>query len=230
MENIEVSYNNKIYPVEIEYKKVRHIRLMIYPEIRLRLISPNKHSLKYLAEFVKSKQKWLEKHIDKFEKRKEIESKFQETQFKFLGKAYEKKIIQSNNVYSEILGSQFIIYSNEENNKELQLLIEKKFLLSKAPEIIEPIIDKYLILLKPYGISLKEVKYRYLKTQWGNCIKSKKKITLNIKLIHEDIKFIEYVILHELCHLKYANHSKQFYDFLSIFMPDWKESKRLIKK
>jgi hypothetical protein len=201
---------------------------MIYPDLRLRLISPVKYDFEYLANFVKSKQKWIEKHIEKFQIRQENTQFSHETQFYFLGKAYEKIIIKSDKIYSEIKNNQYRIYTNDPLNKELQLIIENEYLASKAKEVFEPILDNYLQILKPYNLTLKDIKLASLKSKWGSCLKSKKKITLNIKLLHEDIRFIEYVILHELSHLKYANHSKQFYDFLALFMPDWKERKKLV--
>jgi predicted metal-dependent hydrolase len=84
----------------------------------------------------------------------------------------------------------------------------------------------YQKIFKKYGLNQPKILVRKMKTLWGSCTPSKDKITLNEYLLKADIRCIQYVILHELTHLIYPNHSKEFYDFLTIHMPDWKERKK----
>lgn len=75
-------------------------------------------------------------------------------------------------------------------------------------------------IFKKYNISRPIIAIRKMKTFWESCSPSKDKITLNECLLKAYIRCIQYVILHELTHLLYPNHSKEFYDFLTIQMPD----------
>ncbi len=68
-----------------------------------------------------------------------------------------------------------------------------------------------------------------LKRNWGSCEVGKKNINLNSELLKQDRRFVEYVILHEIAHLEHPDHSKNFYNYVARFMPDWKERKRLGK-
>ena len=70
---------------------------------------------------------------------------------------------------------------------------------------------------------------RSLKKRWGS-LTPQRKIILNQDLIRADLSCIDYVITHELCHLKHFNHSKKFYDFLSQVMPDWESHKQRLEK
>lgn len=83
--------------------------------------------------------------------------------------------------------------------------------------------------LKGYGIEMPVIKLRAMKSQWGNCKPQRKEITLNRKLIHYPVEFIEYVILHEFVHLIQADHSKAFYAIVERYMPDYKERIALSK-
>ena len=89
--------------------------------------------------------------------------------------------------------------------------------------IVKNSIEKYSKLLK---VEPKQVKIKDIKYAWGSC-SSKKNITINAKLANKDSKAIEYVVLHELCHLKQMNHSKKFWDLVEKYMPDYKEKKKI---
>ena len=87
-------------------------------------------------------------------------------------------------------------------------------------------LEKYLTLLSK-NLSVLEI--RIMKSRWGTCIPAKKKIILNFNLVHCPKKAIEYVVLHEVIHLIYPNHGKNFYNMLSAHMHDWKERKNLLQ-
>ncbi|MBF7043742.1 M48 metallopeptidase family protein, partial [Campylobacter volucris] len=77
---------------------------------------------------------------------------------------------------------------------------------------------------KVQKISIKEMVSR-----WGSCNHKKAYINLNLKLMQKPIKSIEYVILHELTHLIYPHHQKEFYAFLYNLMPDYKAREIYLK-
>ena len=77
---------------------------------------------------------------------------------------------------------------------------------------------------------IKSVKIRQMKTRWGSCNPYKSYINLNIELIKKPKSCIEYVVFHELVHLLYPDHSKKFYDYLTLYMPDWQKRKEILEK
>ena len=74
------------------------------------------------------------------------------------------------------------------------------------------------------------VKIKTMKSMWGNCNFVKKIITLNLYLAKVPIECIDYVIVHELCHLIHHNHSKEFYKLITQIVPDWKVRKTNLNK
>lgn len=89
-----------------------------------------------------------------------------------------------------------------------------KIVESTTKELIE------LTNLKPNNIRIRDISYT-----WGSC-STNKNITISLKLIKYSKEAIKYVILHELCHLKYMNHSKNFWNLVEKYMPDYKEIKK----
>jgi predicted metal-dependent hydrolase len=67
-----------------------------------------------------------------------------------------------------------------------------------------------------------------MKKRWGSCLRSKGVILLNFELIKAPKYCIDYVMIHELLHFIRKNHDSQFYDLLTVLMPDWKERKEIL--
>ncbi len=84
--------------------------------------------------------------------------------------------------------------------------------------------------IKPYGAALPGLRVRKMTSRWGSCQTIKGIITLNTQLLAAPQSCIEYVIMHELCHLLQPNHSRQFYALLTQLMPDWPERKPLLNQ
>lgn len=104
------------------------------------------------------------------------------------------------------------------NQKEEEYFSNEKYYRKEAEKRIDFAMDKMIHLtnLKP-----EEYKLFNFKRAWGNC-SSKKVIKINPKLVMYSDHAIEYVCLHELCHLKHMNHSKAFWNLVSKYMPDYK--------
>jgi len=116
------------------------------------------------------------------------------------------------------------------NNIDDEILAQRLFddwWRNTATTLFQTEMEKlYQKIFKKHGLNQPNILVRKMKTLWGSCTPTKDKITLNEYLLKADIRCIQYVILHELTHLIYPNHSKEFYDFLTIHMPDWKERKK----
>ena len=128
------------------------------------------------------------------------------------------------NLLTYTVSTQFVCNTSDE---ELAQRLFDEWWRNTASDIFQAETEKlYQKIFKKYGLNQPRVLVRKMKTLWGSCTPKKDKITLNEYLLKADIRCIQYVILHELAHLIYPNHSKEYYDFLTIHMPDWKERKK----
>lgn len=93
-------------------------------------------------------------------------------------------------------------------------------------EYITPIVDEYSQKLN-YKYS--KISVRKANSKWWSC-SSDQKLMFNINLVHLPTKYIRYVIIHEVCHLKHKNHSKNFRAEVEWFLPDYKETRKEMKK
>lgn len=93
----------------------------------------------------------------------------------------------------------------------------------------EIILETYPVFQK-YGVPMPTLRIRDMETRWGSCLAKKGVITLNKRLLEAPRNCIEYVVMHEFCHFIHPNHSKHFYDFLTMLMPDWEMRKKVLDK
>jgi len=103
-------------------------------------------------------------------------------------------------------------------------MIEKLY-RQKAKEIIPPLVETYSRKMQLYPT---KISFRKAKTRWGSC-SAKNSLSFNIHLMQTPLPFIEYVVVHELAHIRHKNHSKAFWSLVEEILPDYKERQALIK-
>ncbi len=100
-----------------------------------------------------------------------------------------------------------------------------EFYRVKSKEIIPPLVDLYSKKMNLYPTS---IKFRKNKNTWGSC-NYRNGLNFNILLIKYPIKIVEYVVIHELAHIKHKNHSKEFWNLVENYCPDYKKIMKLFK-
>lgn len=118
------------------------------------------------------------------------------------------------------------IYEKMKEDKakpKIQDEIEQKD-IERLSKIVKESVKKYSITL---GVVPKKVRIKDIKYAWGSC-SSKRNISINMQLAKKEEKVIEYVVLHEMCHLLYMNHSKDFWKLVERYMPRYKEYKKML--
>lgn len=219
-----------IQNVKIIRKKIKNIYLSVNPDCSVVLKVPFHVSDEYISSFISKKEDWIKKHIKNFEtiKPKILDKTYAEGElFKYLGKEYALKIHESKKEFVEISENNFNVHILDKNNFERKKKLVEKFYKKKAEiEIFEIFKNSYSIVTE----NIPEFSLRKMKKRWGSCNPVKNKIILNERLIEKHTECIEYVVFHELAHLKYPNHSKDFYNYLTELMPDWKERKQKLNK
>ena len=144
----------------------------------------------------------------------------------YLGRQYMLRICDSKKDDVHYKGNIIEIECRHHNDAK-DLLSEWYFRRAelKFPEYAQPLIEHFC----KFGVEPTAVELRTMKTRWGSC-SPKGKITLNPTIIRAPRVCIEYVIMHELCHLVHKNHTKAFYNLLTAEMPDWEKRKLKLER
>lgn len=148
--------------------------------------------------------------------------------FYIQGRALRLKVTQANkdNVYSDGVYLFLEVKDSRDFTKKERLV--KRFLDGQCKTVFGEIVEELYPVFQKYGVAPPVLRIRNMDTRWGSCLPGKGVITLNKRLLEAPRNCIEYVVMHELCHFIHPNHSRHFYDFLTMLMPDWKERKRIL--
>lgn len=214
--------------VKIIKKDIKNITLKVKPTCDVVLTVPLKTDDKHIEYILKKRNEWISNKIDFFKSNNKIENKeyVSGESFKYLGKSYRIKVIESNAEEVKLLRGYIQIFIKNKMDLKKKKKLLSDWYIKRAENYFERIVENYLHIVKK---EVKSIKIRQMKTRWGSCNPSKNYINLNTELIKKSKSSIEYVIFHELAHLVHPNHSKEFYKYLNTYMPDWKKRKEKLE-
>lgn len=231
MEKHVVSFGEKQIEFMLNRKKVKSVILKVDPSMNIIVSAAGNVPLDFILNYVKEKGRWILKKLEYFEDAQayETDKEFQSGEsIKYLGKQYRLKVIQSDVEFVKYLQGYIYIYIKDTKDKIRKRTLFTKWLREKAVVCFNESVDRVYPLLKKYGVCKPGILVRALKARWGSCILDKNTLLLNFDLIKAPKYCIDYVVLHELIHFKYHNHDKDFYNFLTSLMPDWRTRKEIL--
>ena len=189
------------------------------------VLSPKLTSKSFLNNILIKKKKWIERKLDEHRKRSEVINnkyandklfqKFGEQKKLIFKKSSAEKIIENQNSIEVHCLSKFCMKKKLEDWLKLQLDSYIKYKLENLKKIMK--VDYRDFSIKTY------------KRKLGSCSYNKH-LSFNLKIAFMPKKIIDYIIVHELCHLVYFNHSKDFWKLVEKFCPEFKKHKKWIKK
>jgi len=210
-------------------KDVKHINLKVKPSGEVILAAPTDSDERDIEYVLKKRAEWIEKKVAFFDAHREVTQKkyVSGENFRYLGRNYRLKVIESKEVGVKLQRGYLQVFVKNTANIERKKKLLHTWYKEKAQIHFMKAIDKYKPIVKQ---EIETVRIREMKSRWGSCNPSKGYINLNLKLIEKPTECIEYVVFHELAHLVHTDHSVKFYNYLTLFMPDWRKRKARLEK
>ena len=218
---------------ELERKEVKNLNLRVRPDGSVRVSANPSVSEEAVDAFVTRRGGWILNQRRKFAEtavpvpeRRYVSG---ET-FYVLGRGLRLLVTKGASDRVESDGVYLRLEVKNPDDCALKARCVTRYLDGRSREIFGEILEEFYPLVQKYGAPRPVLRLRDMKTRWGSCLAEKGVITLNKRLIEAPRNCVEYVIVHELCHLVYPEHSARFYRFLSMFLPDWKDRKMTLDK
>lgn len=207
------------------------LRIEVHPDKTISVFAPiGKNKAEILAR-IRRRAPWIikqQQYFDQFHPLPEQKRYLSGETHLYLGRQYRLKIQKGNNNV-KLTGRFLRIFTKKPLDSTVSKQLLDEWYLLHAKKILERRLSLCFEKLKSLNIPIPKVQLRKMKKRWGSCKKTGE-ILINIELIKAPVHCIDYVIMHELCHLKIHYHNDNYYKLLSRYMPDWKNRKERLEK
>lgn len=227
----KVQFGTRTIPFTIHYADRKSMGLQVHPDCSVHAIAPTDTTEADILKKVKQKAGWILKQQDHFASflpltpaRKYVNG---ETHL-YLGRQYRLKKVPSDRNLVKIYRGHIEVYTKVHTTEAAEIVLQDWY-KAKAKEVFTSLLAEAIEMTPRFKNRRLSLHTKAMPTRWGSCSPSGR-ITLNSELVKAPKACIEYVIIHELCHLIYPNHNKRFYRLLSTLMPDWEKWKERLER
>lgn len=214
--------------VQVNKKNIKNLHLSVKPPLGNVVVSaPLLMDQKSIENFVRLNAGWIKKQQEKFINQHRMTARRYvsgETYY-IWGKQYFMVFRNSSKNYFKIEGNSIFLGMKETSTTEQRERFVRKQLRAILNEQLERLVPKWEEITELYCDSYKT---KYMLTRWGTCNSKARRIWINLQMVEKPLECLEYIILHELIHLKISNHGKEFVQLMNKFMPEWKDKRNLL--
>lgn len=231
VEEKSIEFGSSTIEFQLTRAERKTMGVKVYPDRSVHVVAPMDSPESKIFEKVRAKAPWIKKQQGFFlsfqpltPPRKYISG---ETHL-YLGRQYRLQIFENEKKEVKLKGRFLEVHSPGSEKSAIQKQVEDWY-REKGLRHFSEIITQLLPRFKEYNLPEHHLVIRKMEKRWGSCAPSGR-ITLNLELIKAPKGSIEYVIVHELCHLMHPDHTHRFYDLQEKIMPDWRKWKEKLER
>lgn len=222
-----ITYGNKPIPFRVVYSERKTLQIAVYPDGNVLVKAPVGIRVEEIESRMQRRSRWIRKQLDYFKQfephtppRKYVGG---ETHL-YLGRQYRLKMLKADENYVKLIRGYFLVSSKEKlSSADTRGMLDQWYSEKASVQFMEAF-ERCWPQFEKMGMKKPQLQIRRMKSRWGS-LSAKGRLTLNVDLVRAPKECIDYVLTHELCHLKHLNHSPAFYKLLDQAMPDWEKRK-----
>ncbi len=224
---VPVAYAGQTISVSLEFSQRKRLSITVHPDGSVAAKAPMDRSPEEVMIYLQRRACWIVRQRRHFERYQPLPEEKRyvsgETHF-YLGRQYRLRVRQADGTGVKLIGRFLHVSVFRPDDPQMVKAVLDAWYQAHAAIFFQGRVKRYQHIA-PF-LSNKDIplRIRPMKRRWGSCSPAGT-ITLNTDLIKTPAHCIEYVILHELCHLRVHDHSPAFFRLLSRYMPDWQKRK-----
>ncbi len=212
---------------EVEWKEIKNVHLTIYPpNARIHVSAPMSMTEEAVRLFLITKLPWIKQRVAQIldQNRQTPREYVSGENHYFKGHRYRLKVIQHNGPAKvELMGNEFIVlYVRNGATEERKAEILREWYRAEFKTLLPPMIAKWEEIL---DVKANKWEVKQMKTLWGSCNHRTRNIIFNLELIKKPLHCIEYIVVHELLHIKVRLHNEEYTALLNRYFPNWQQLK-----
>lgn len=215
------------FAYQVRYSKRRTLGLYVYPDQRVEVRAPLGCSDALVQAFVADKSDWVQRKLAEFARRPPVATEFDIRQLQpYLGKRYSITLIPERPYGVWLAAGRLLLRCRTESSAP-RLLAD--WYRRQAQEIFAQRLLACRQRMAHFHLPEPSLRLRRMRRRWGSC-SSSGDITLNLDLVRYPLHLIDYVIVHELCHLREFHHGPAFYRMMDAALPSWREHRSELRQ
>jgi len=220
-----LEYGTTTIRYELVYGERKTLGIDVTPEQRVVVKAPAGTPLAEIERRLRKRAPWILRQQREFEgypptlpPRRYVSGE----SHRYLGKQYRLKVVEAKKELVKLTRGRFLVQVRDKGDSSRVKRLLESWYRRQAQRVYQERLELCYPRVKRYGIPYPELTIKRMEQRWGSCT-PEGRITLNLKLIQVPKPYIDYVILHELCHMKEHHHGAAFYALLGKVLPDWGE-------
>lgn len=217
--------------VSVERKDVRSVHLVVSPNGQVRLSAPFGVSDEWLHSYLFHKTGWIQRCLDRFRETEpnEVENSISSGMSVHVLGRQVRIVVRHARVYSVDREEDVVCIASPASGDAIAVKRQfERWWQQESGLYFGRSIDQLYPIIERHGCERPSLRIVRMETLWGSCSKELTRVNLSSYLYKAPPACIDYVVLHELIHFLFPKHNKDFYDFLTIYMPDWQERKHIL--
>jgi predicted metal-dependent hydrolase len=220
-----IQFGTSTIEYDLVYSQRKTLALHVYPDGSVVVDAPLGTELPSVEAKVRRRSGWIlrqQRHFEEYTPAGSLPRRYVSGEaHHYLGRQYRLKLVEAE--IERVLLSRGYLTVSVRNPSEKAHIAEliNAWYHSRARRVFADCLARCYPRVEPLGIVYPKLAIRDMKVRWGSC-SAAGRITLNVRLVQVSKDLIDYVLLHELCHLKEHNHSASFYGLLDRVLPDWR--------
>jgi len=228
-----ITLGDKVINYDVVRSDRKSMGILVDPDEGVIVRPPRNVSEEEIKKIVKKKSSWIMKKLDKISEIKPAPTPLEfmsGEKLMYLGRRYRLKVQEHDKkeVKVKFYQGKFIIKEPaglKDNRREIIKAKVMEWYRERADKKIKERVDKYKDKI---GVEPNNVKVKKQKKRWGSC-SSKGNLNFNWKLIMAPMSIVDYIVVHELLHLEYSNHSHKFWDLVETIIPDYQQRQEWLR-
>lgn len=212
----------------------RTLGIEVHPDGCVRVLAPSGCTESTIFEKVSKRASWISHQLDGFSRydRSQTPRHYVSGEtHRYLGRRYRLRAVMNTNAGGPSIkltrGEMLVVGAGKQNSRGIKDAL-KAWYVQRARGVYEAVLLDVFSTFERRGYDRPKIAVREMQSRWGSLSPSKR-MTLNARLIETPRSCIEYVVVHELCHLVYRNHTPEFFKLLARLMPDWRARKQRLE-
>ena len=227
-----IQYGTQEIFFEVQRSGRKTLAIEVHPDSSVHIIAPEDSTLQDINQKVEKRASWIIKQQQYFEqflpRTPERQYVSGETHY-YLGKSYLLKVSSGSVNQVKLKAGKLEVICKDEIKQETVKKLLAQWYYQHAEKKFNTLALEAYSKFKEYNFEMPKIEIRRMAKRWGSC-NTIDKIILNPEIIKASSKCIEYVLIHEMCHLVITNHDSKFYNTLTSVMPSWQKWKNKLEQ